>query len=141
MSAASLSRIRPRFRLAWHDRVALVLAIAGIAASLFDAFVSIAPNRLADGRPLPLWHLGSAPSAIVFALVALLFVASFIGDERWRVGALFASGAGLLISILLIAGAAADAHSDPQEPARRIALGSAFWALFAVGLLVCFQAL
>jgi osmoprotectant transport system permease protein len=75
------------------------------------------------------------------ALSALLFIASFTTDPRWRAGALFASGGGLLVALLLIAGAAASAHLDPQEPARRVSLGSTFWILFAVGLLACFQAL
>jgi osmoprotectant transport system permease protein len=141
VSAVSFSDARSGFRLASGDRVALVLALAAIAASVLGAFISIAPNRLADGRPLSLWHLGLAPMATVFAFIVLLFVSSFAVDERRRAGTLFVSGAGLLIAILLIAGSAAEAHLDPQEPSRRIALGSAFWTLLAVGLLACFQAL
>ncbi len=37
---------------------------------------------------------------------------------------------GSCCAILLIAGLAASAHLDPQQPARRISLGSGFWILF-----------
>lgn len=140
MSAASLAEGQRRLRFAIHDRIALILAAIGVAASILSPFMSVAPNRLADGEPLPLWHLGFTPTAIVLGFVALLFTASFI-EAKWRAGVLFVAGGGLLISILLIAGSAAEMHLDPQEPARRISLASAFWILCAVGLLACFQAL
>jgi osmoprotectant transport system permease protein len=73
--------------------------------------------------------------------LTLLFVAAFIRDKTRHASLLFASGAGLLICLLLIAGIAAEARLDPQEPARRISLGSAFWILFSVGVLACFQSL
>ena len=141
MSDASIAHTRSARLFALRDRVALVLAAAGLVAAILGAFISVAPNRLADGLPLALWHLGFAPLVIVFASIGLLFMASFTSDKRWRAGAVFASGAGLLISVLLIAGIAAEAHLDPQEPARRVSLGGAFWMLSAVGLLACFQAL
>jgi osmoprotectant transport system permease protein len=140
MSIVSLGDRHRTWRLALHDHVALVLAFVAAAGS-FGAFLSIAPNRLADGRPLTLWHVGLSQTAMIFAVLLLLFMAAFIRNETWRSGALFTSGAGLLMSILLIAGTAAAAHLDPQEPARRIALGSAFWTLFSVGVLACFQGL
>jgi osmoprotectant transport system permease protein len=140
MSLAALADTQRTSRLALRDRVALVLALVASAGS-FGAFLSIAPNRLADGRPLTLWNLGLSQMAIIFALLLLVFIAAFIGDKMWRSGALFTSGAGLLIAILLIAGTAAAAHLNPQEPARRIALASAFWILFSVGVLACFQGL
>jgi osmoprotectant transport system permease protein len=140
MSTTSLADRRPGAPSAFCDRVALFLGLVCVAAAAFGGFISVAPNRLADGQPLPLWHLGTAPAVIVYAWVALFFLAAFL-DARWRAGALSAAGAGLLISVLLIAGVTADRHLDPQEPARRISLGSAFWILFAVALLACFQAL
>jgi osmoprotectant transport system permease protein len=140
MSIASLAD-RPRTSpVAVHDRVALILVLVAAAGSL-GAFLSIAPNRLADGQPLTLWQLGLPQTAMIFAFLAVLLLAAFIRDRTWRSGALFTAGAGLLMSILLIAGAAAAARVDPQEPARRIALGSAFWILFSAGVLACFQGL
>jgi osmoprotectant transport system permease protein len=141
MSAASLANARATSHLAVRDRVALVLALAGAAAATFAAFLSIAPNRLADGHPLPIWHLRPAEMAIILAFPAFVFIAAFIRDETWRATVLFASGAGLLIAILLISGAEATALLDPQEPARRISVGSAFWILLVVGLLASFQGL
>jgi osmoprotectant transport system permease protein len=140
MSIAELAGIHRTSRLALHDRVALVLALVAAAGS-FGAFLSIAPNRLADGRPLTLWNVGLSQTAIISALLLTVFVVAFIRDKTWRSRALFTSGAGLLISILLIAGTAAAVQLNPQEPARRIALASAFWVLFSVGLLACFQGL
>jgi osmoprotectant transport system permease protein len=140
MSIAGLAETRRTSRLALHDRVALVLALVAAAGS-FGAFLSIAPNRLADGRPLTLWNVGLSQTAIISALLLTVFVVAFIRDKTWRSRALFTSGAGLLISILLIAGTAAAVQLNPQEPARRIALASAFWVLFSVGLLACFQGL
>jgi osmoprotectant transport system permease protein len=137
MSIASFAA-RQRSRRLVHDRVALVLGLVAAAGS-FGAFLSLAPNRLADGRPLTLWHVGLSQTIIIFAFLGLLFIAAFICDETRHAQALFASGAGLLISLLLIAGTAAAAHLDPQEPARRISLGSTFWILFSVGVLACFQ--
>ena len=141
MSAASLAGSRATSHFIVRDRVALVLAFAGTAGSVFGAFLSIAPNRLADGRPLPIWHLDVAGIAIIVALFLFLFTAAFIRDGTRRGGILFASGVALLVAILLTAGTEATARLDPQEPARRISLGSSFWILFVVGLLACFQGL
>ena len=141
MSTASLADARRGLRIHVADRVALALALPAIAAAIFAGFLSIAPNRLADGRPLALWQLGALDSAIAFGLLILLFAAAFIRDETWRSKLLFVAGAGLLIAILLTAGATAYGHLDPREPARRISLGSAFWILSAVGSLACFQSL
>ncbi|HZY12793.1 MAG TPA: ABC transporter permease [Beijerinckiaceae bacterium] len=140
MSIASLADRRRTSGLVLHDHVALVLALVA-AAGCFCAFLSVAPNRLADGRPLMLWQLDPAAAATISALLALLVVAAFIRDERRHASALFAAGAGLLISILLIASAAASAHLDPQQPARRISLGSGFWILLSIAVLACFQSL
>ena len=141
MSIASLAETRRPFRLVLHDHVALVLALVALPAASFGAFLSVAPNRLADGRSLTLWHIGFSATVIVFAFLTLLFIAAFIRDKMRRASLLFASGAGLLICLLLIAGMAGEARLDPQEPARRISLGSAFWILFSVGVLACFQGL
>ncbi|MBV8850549.1 MAG: ABC transporter permease [Methylobacteriaceae bacterium] len=140
MSVASLGHRRESLLPMVRDRVALILAFVA-AAGCFGAFLSVAPNRLADGRPLTLWHIGSLQAAIIVAFLLLLFIAGFIRNEASRAGLLFASGAGLTISLLLIAGAAASAHLDPQEPARRLSLGPAFWILLSVGVLACFQSL
>ena len=141
MSIASLAERHRISHVVVHDRVALVLAFVALAACALGAFVSIAPNRLADRRPLMLWQLRSAASIIPFAFALILFIAAFMRDATSRTGALFTSGAGLMLSVLLIAGAAAAAHLDLQEPARRISLGAAFWILFSVGVLTCFQSL
>jgi osmoprotectant transport system permease protein len=132
---------RRTFRSAIADHVALVLALAATVAACVAPFLSVAPNRLADGHPLFLHDLGAAPTALVFALIALIFAAAFVRDERRRMSVLFVAGAGLLLAVLLTAAAAAKAHLDPQEPARRISLGSGFWILLSIGLLACFQSL
>ena len=141
MSIASVANGDGRSRLALHDHVALVLALAALAGCFFGAFVSIAPNRLADGHPLTVWQVGLWQGALILALLLLLLVAASIRNETRHAAALFASGAGLLIALLVIAGNSAAAHLDPAEPARRISLGAGFWILFSVGVLACFQAL
>jgi osmoprotectant transport system permease protein len=141
MSAAAMAGARLTFRLAISDHVAFVLTLAAALAVTSGPFLSIAPNRLADGRPFFLYDSGTAQTALVLTLIALVLVAAFLRDERWRMGVLFVAGAGLLLAIVLIAGITAKTHIDPREPARRIALGSAFWILFGIGLLACFQSL
>ncbi|MEA2758145.1 MAG: osmoprotectant transport system permease protein [Methylobacteriaceae bacterium] len=141
MSIASLAETRRPSRLLPQDHVALVLALVALPAAFFGGFLSVAPNRLADGQSLTLWHIGFAATAIIFAFLTLVFVAAFIRDKTRHASLLFASGAGLLICLLLIAGIAADGRLDPQEPARRISLASTFWILFSIGVLACFRGL
>ncbi len=141
MSAGSFAARRARGSLRIHDRVALVLLVPAVVAAWFGSFLSIAPNRLADGHGVPLRALGALPTAIVLAVLLGFLLAAFVREPAWRSRLLFICGAALLIALPWIAGHAAVQHLDPQEPARRVSLGSGFWVLFAVGLLAAFQSL
>jgi osmoprotectant transport system permease protein len=141
MSAGVLPAKRAGAPLRIHDRVALVLLLPAFPALWFGTFLSVAPNRLADGRPLSLPALGPLQTALICAVLLGLLLAAFVRERAWRSRLLFICGAALLIAVPFIAGYAAGQHLDAQEPARRVSLGSGFWVLFAVGLLVAFQGL
>jgi osmoprotectant transport system permease protein len=123
-----------------RDRVLLTLCCIGAAAIAGFGFLSHAPNRLANGVALPLWH-GPAPgAAAVAACLALLFALAFVAGERRRALAALVAAAALFFACLAAAGAAADLLALAARPAARTSFGAAFWILVAVALLALLNA-
>lgn len=126
-----------------HNKVLLALAIIGTAAAVSSGFVDHAPNRLVSGRPLPLWHIASAPITTgICAIGIFLFIASLLLPQTKRLHcAVMASAAGLLLLVLYGAGEAAASLAMSGSPAARTSLGPAFWAMSLCALLAIVDAL
>jgi len=65
-------------KLAIHNRVLLVLAVAGGLALGFAGFLDVAPNRLARGTDLTIWALSPAAGAAVAAQLLAFLLLAFV---------------------------------------------------------------
>jgi osmoprotectant transport system permease protein len=119
-----------------EDGSALPLLLAGFAlvALACLGFVTVAPNRLLSGAPLPLWRAagigGTAAVGLpLLALAALGWLREVAGRQL-----LIAIAAGaLLVGATAAAGTAASAHMADAGPLTRVALGPAYWCVAASG--------
>jgi osmoprotectant transport system permease protein len=122
--------------------VLLTLAVAGAVTTVAGGFVGLAPNRLVSGKPIALWHVAPALSAIgIAALLAALLASSLARPSRGLHAITAILGAALLLLTLVAAGAAARLLAATAPPAARVSLGAAFWVLAACGVLAVGDAL
>jgi osmoprotectant transport system permease protein len=119
-----------------HNRVLLVLDLAGLAAAWGLAFVAHAPNRLLSGRPVFLAETGAAAVALAPAL--LLLAGPFLAPRRAVHAALGAAAAALVLALLWLAGTEAQRLADAA--AARTSLGGAFWVLLLCAALALVDA-
>lgn len=123
-----------------HDRVLPLLCGLGVGAVLFSSFLSLAPNRLADGVGLPLWRVPFPEVASVAAGLAALGAMAFLPRDLPRSIATVLAAALILGGSLAGAGDLARALAPQEPPAARFSLGPAFWVLAAVALLALLDA-
>jgi len=124
------SRPARALRIAIHNQVLFTLLIVASAAVASSGFVSIAPNRLVSGTPLPLWEAaGGLPSLGIAILGSMLLSACCIAPSRALHYAAAASAALLLLLALIAAGHAATALVVNAKPGSRISFGASFWLL------------
>ena len=118
-----------------HNRVLLVLVLAGLSAAPFLAFLTLAPNRLVSGAPIATTALLHGWALVVLLPAAVLALGPFLPPSR-ALHALVAAGAsGFLLILVSIAGAEAARLAAVAPPVARISLGGAFWVLLiAAGL-------
>ena len=108
------------------NRVTPVLMALFALGGLFGAFLTEAPNRLASGTPVAIWHALDRPILFLVVAVALAVVAlSQVGIER---GALLFAAI-LLILLLYGAGTGASRLSIGAPVAARVSLGWGFWLM------------
>jgi osmoprotectant transport system permease protein len=138
MIAASAAA--PGLRL--HNRVLPTLALVTVLAGLGAGFVTLAPNRLMSGTPVPLWHAAGQPfSAALAATGTILFAAGFAPSRRAvHYGSAIVAGAGLLVA-LAAAGSAAASLAAAAPKAADVSLGGGFWAIVACMALALIDAL
>jgi osmoprotectant transport system permease protein len=117
-----------------ENPVLLVLALAGLLAVAFGGFLSVAPNRLANGVALSVWAAPPVVSGLVcLALLAFLLLA-FRGGTVLHGAAGFGAALVLLAAVVFGAGAFAAREARPDMPALRLSLGAGFWGLAAIAL-------
>src|SRR5262245_54388401 len=109
------------------DRLGIVLAAAGTAATVFMPFIIVKANRIAAGKPMLLTQLAGQPAALalIFLLVVVALTALFLHNARGRL-VIATLALGLLI---LTIGLTSTAATPPNSAAARITPGGAFWAL------------
>ncbi len=104
-------------------------------------FVSTAPNRLADGAPLPLWRAPATGRRADDRPAARPGVFSPCARRASAGDWLALAGAALLLVVLPVAAALlARSLVVPGHPAQRQALGPAFWCAFALACLMALDA-
>lgn len=112
------------------NRLLLVLALLLILGLLGPGFVSVAPNRILSGQPLRLWSLGEPWLLAAICLqVALLLAVSLLRPAAWLQALAAGLALALLLTTLLMAGAAAERVAADQGPAARTSLDAGFWIL------------
>jgi osmoprotectant transport system permease protein len=118
-----------------------LVLVAALAAGT-AGFVTLAPNRLVSGTPVPLWSAGALPwSALLTAAVVTLGALS-LAPPRRAVQGLAAAIAGLaLVAVLGAAGALAATLAVGAPATVAISLGAGFWVIFACAALALVDAL
>jgi osmoprotectant transport system permease protein len=125
-----------------HNRVLPTLMLSAAIATAATGYVSLAPNRLAAGVGMALWHAADPVETGAIAFVAaMLFAAAFLPNTR-RLSVVVASLAALLLFLLLsIAGEAAARLVAGAPTAARVSPGAAFWVATAAAALALIDAL
>ena len=164
----SRARARARSRVRHPPRVAnpvlALLMLLALPAAAGLGFVALAPNRLLEGEPLPLWRLAGTLSAPLLAAAAacaaLLLAAAFAPPARpascaaaasrapaasrtprRHVVAAAAAGALLALVLALAGDAAARLVREALAPLARVSLGAGFWVLVLASVLALADAL
>lgn len=124
-----------------HNRVLLLLGIAGGLALALGGFLDVAPNRLARGVDLPVWDLSPSVGAAVVAQLFAFILLAFVANEKARSIATLIGATLLLYACLAGAGLLAKQLYSPAIPALRLSLGSAFWIPVACALFAFLDAM
>jgi osmoprotectant transport system permease protein len=112
-----------------RNRVLFLLVVAGIAAALFLAFLTHAPNRLLSGHPIPLLDVAHGGSLLGLAPAVPLLFAPFLPQQRWNHVIVIAAAGLLQIDLIALAGRHAADLAAVGQRAERTSLGGAFWVL------------
>lgn len=127
------------------NRVRLLLVVVAAAALALAGFVSLAPNRLVSGRPLPLWTVGEPAILAALALLGALLLAAALARQSAALHHASALLAGALLLLLVFAaGRAGTMLIATAGPVARVSLGAGFWigaASIALAILDAFQRL
>lgn len=95
-------------------------------------FVTVAPNRLLSGTPLPLWRAAGAGGIAAVGLPLLgLGALGWLREVPGRQTLIALAAGALLVGATGAAGWAASTHSSDSGTLTRVALGSAYWCVAA----------
>ncbi|TBY86175.1 ABC transporter permease [Rhizobium leguminosarum] len=121
------------------DRLGVVLAAGGIAATALMPFIYVKANRIAAGKPMLLMQLLPQLSVIILTVLLLLtaFATLFLRHAVTRLVIATLCLAALIVAIGLVSTAA----TPPGSTVARMTPGGGFWVLFAVIGLVISDAL
>lgn len=109
------------------DRVALTGSIVGLSSLLLD-WLTLKPNRLADGTNLRLWDSLGGAGALVLALLWLFcLILSLVRLYRLRRSWLGISASLVLILSLVLVGPGASRLLHGQPGVARVSIGSGVW--------------
>jgi osmoprotectant transport system permease protein len=109
------------------DKVALTGSIIGLV-SLLTGWLTLKPNRLAQGASLDLWgsfEWGGA--AIIIALWLLCLALSLTQDGKHRAVILGLAGNAMVAAVFLLLGPASRRLLEGQPDVARVSLSSGFW--------------
>ncbi len=130
------------FSVRIHNQVLFLLVIIAAATMATAGFVSIAPNRLVSGVPVPLWMAADRLSTAGIAVLgAILLVACAATPGKPLHYAAAVTAVLLMMLVLAAAGHAASILASGAPAASRISLGAAFWILAGCAALAVGDAL
>jgi len=124
-----------------RNRVLCALVVAGVAAALGLAFVTVAPNRLVSGTGITLPGLLVGARALLLLPAAWLMLAVLTPPSRAVHASVTVSGALLLAGLVWLAGDEAAAQSARLASIARVSLGGGFWVLAVLAWLAAADAL
>lgn len=126
-----MSRALSASRLSAESRAPLALrwlvGFGVLAALLLLGWLSLAPNRLLPGQPIPASQALGLAAAFVAALVIAAEGAAVV--RRWVIAAALVGTA--LAVMLAASGLAADRLLEGRPPSARVMLGPGFWVALA----------
>ncbi len=126
--------------LSLHNRVLLVLAVAGLAAAFGLAFLTQAPNRLVTGTGMPLRALMTGPWLALLVPAATLLIGPWLPSQRATHVAVALASSLWLGGLLALAGDHARQADDAAGGIGRIAFGGGFWVLAVLAWLAAADA-
>jgi osmoprotectant transport system permease protein len=117
-----------------RDPALLLLGLTALISLASLPFLSMAPNRLAQGIPLGMMDLPYGVLVVALPAATLIATAFFEGARiRWLLA--LVSAMALIVASLAVAGLEATHLANPAQPAQRIALGSGFWLAVTAAVL------
>jgi len=118
-----------------RNRVLLLLFAIGSIAAFALAFLTLAPNRLVSGAPIPLSYAINGARWLALLPGAALLPAAFLRRRRPTQVYVIACASLFLAALLWLAGDAAARLAAAGSQMARISLGAGFWLLFATAAL------
>jgi osmoprotectant transport system permease protein len=123
-----------------RNRVLFVLVVAGIAAALFLAFLTHAPNRLLSGRAIPLLEVAHGELGAGLLLALPLLLGPFLPQRPWTHRIVIGCAGLLVVDLAALAGFHAADLAAIGRRAERTSLGGAFWVLVPCAMLAIHDA-
>ncbi len=125
-------------QLLGRDNVALTGSVIGLASVLFG-WLTLRPNRLAEGTPLSLWDgLGWGNAAVIVLLWLLCLVLSLSLKGKLKPILLGVTANMVLVVSLLMAGMAATGLLEVEPDSSRVSLGVGIWLTIAAAYIVIY---
>ncbi|MCK5577594.1 MAG: ABC transporter permease [Dehalococcoidales bacterium] len=125
-------------QLLGRDNVALTGSVIGLASVLFG-WLTLRPNRLAEGTPLSLWDgLGWGNAAVIVLLWLLCLVLSLSLKGKLKPILLGVTANMVLVVSLLMAGMAATGLLEAEPDSSRVSLGVGIWLTIAAAYIVIY---
>src|SRR5512144_2912331 len=111
------------------NRVLLVLVVSAVAAASGLAFLTVAPNRLANGTAIELAQVAAPWRDLMLLPAAVVVLGIFLPQRRGTHVAVAVPAALLLSGCAWLAGAHAARVAATASATSRTALGGGFWLL------------
>ncbi len=132
-----------RGRAVISNPVLALLTATILVAAITLGFVTVAPNRILSGRPVPIWGLVDAGTLAALLLELAVLAVAVVRPPSRRLQWIVAAAASLLVATLVwAAGSAAhQAMAAAGTPAARASLGAGFWLMGLAASLAAADAL
>jgi osmoprotectant transport system permease protein len=130
-----------RGRAVIPNPVLALLTATILVAAIALGFVSVAPNRILSGKPVPLWGLVGAGTLVLLALEFAMFAIAVVLRPSRALHWIVVAAATLLVVTLAWAAGSAAHQATAGAPAARASLGAGFWLMGLAASLAAADAL
>jgi osmoprotectant transport system permease protein len=125
-------------RLLSRDNIALIGSVIGLASVLFG-WLTLRPNRLAEGTPFSLWDsLGWGSTAVIVLLWLVCLTLSLQLKGKLKPILLGVTANLVLVLSLLMVGMAAAGLLQQEPESSRVSLGAGIWLTLAAAYIVIY---